>query len=46
MPNLKVLNLSENPISAANPVNYRMVAIKYLPNLEKLDDVPVNFIER
>jgi hypothetical protein len=43
---LKVLNLSENPISAANPANYRLIAIKYLPNLEKLDDVPVNFIER
>ena len=40
------MNLSENPISAANPNTYRLVALKYLPNLEKLDDVLVNFVER
>jgi len=46
LPYLKVLNLSENPISAANPSTYRLVTLKYLPNLEKLDDVLVNFVER
>ena len=40
------MNLSENPISAANPSTYRLVTLKYLPNLEKLDDVLVNFVER
>lgn len=35
-PNLKVLWLSENPIS--NKKNYRLTVISYLPNLEKLDD--------
>jgi len=35
---LKVLNLSENPISTALP-GYRLLVIKSLPNLEKLDDI-------
>lgn len=38
-PNLKVLWLSENPISAYP--NYRMFVLKILPNLTKLDEVEV-----
>lgn len=37
---LKVLNLSENPICEGLP-NYRQQVIKMLPWLDKLDDVPV-----
>ena len=39
LPNLRVLWLSENPISA-HP-NYRMRVLNALPNLTKLDEVDV-----
>jgi hypothetical protein len=45
--NLKVLNLGENPISATQggiPF-YRSVVLKYIPWLEKLDDVAVSYDE-
>lgn len=42
---LRVLNLLENPISTALP-NYRLAAIKLLPKLEKLDDIPITPKER
>lgn len=45
--NLRVLNLSENPISAEQgglPC-YRKVVLKHVPWLEKLDDVPVNYAD-
>jgi Leucine-rich repeat (LRR) protein len=41
---LKVLNLAENPISSILPF-YRTVTIKFLPWLEKLDDIPVTPVE-
>ena len=44
LPKLKVLNLAENPICSAG-VDYRAVVLKYLPNLEKLDDVAVTYQE-
>ena len=40
--NLRVLNLSENPISQELP-GYRLVVLKYLPKLEKLDDIAVSY---
>ena len=43
--NLKVLNLSENRISSKNASHYRLMVIKSCPGLEKLDDIPVNFVE-
>lgn len=42
---MKVLNLSENPISTALP-GYRLLVIKMLPNLEKLDDVAISYYEK
>ena len=41
---LKVLSLIENPISRLLP-NYRLMVLKYLPQLEKLDDIPVTHEE-
>ena len=45
--NLKVLNLAENPISADHGglPHYRTCVLHFLPHLEKLDDVAVNFEE-
>ena len=40
LPNLKVLWLSENPCSIWN--QYRDYVIQELPQLEKLDDLPIN----
>ena len=37
--------MSENPISTSLP-GYRLLVIKYLPNLEKLDDVAVTYQEK
>ena len=42
--NLRILNLAENPISVCLPF-YRKVVLKFLPWLEKLDDVPVSDLE-
>jgi len=42
---LKTLNLAENPISSSLP-GYRLLVIKALPSLEKLDDVEVSYQER
>jgi len=39
---LKVLNLGENPISSQLP-GYRLLVLKTLPDLEKLDDVAVSY---
>ena len=39
---LKVLNLAENPISSSLP-GYRMLVIKMIPSLEKLDDIEVSY---
>ena len=41
--NLTTLNMSENPIT--NLPNYRLMVLKYLPRLEKLDDVAVSYQE-
>ena len=41
---LKVLNLSENPIAEQLP-QYRLMVIKSIPTLEKLDDVMVSYEE-
>ena len=41
---LKVLNLSENPIAEQLP-HYRLMVIKSIPSLEKLDDVMVSYEE-
>jgi Leucine-rich repeat (LRR) protein len=39
---LRILNLSENPIATELP-HYRLMVLKYLPKLEKLDDVVVSY---
>ena len=39
-----MLNLAENPISVEIP-RYRLVVLKHLPNLDKLDDVAVTYQE-
>ena len=44
LPNLRVLNLTDNPISQSL-ANYRMAVIKFLPHLDKLDDLPVSPLE-
>jgi len=41
---LKVLNLSENPIATKLP-QYRLMVIKNIPSLEKLDDVMISYEE-
>jgi len=41
---LRTLNLSENPISEGLP-HYRLMVLKYLPKLEKLDDIVVTYQE-
>jgi cilla- and flagella-associated protein len=41
--NLTTLNMSENPITTLP--NYRLMVLKYLPRLEKLDDVEVSYQE-
>lgn len=38
--NLKILNLSENPVCDSK--NYRLKVIEILPQLTKLDDIPVS----
>lgn len=43
-PNLKVLWLSENPL--ADTKNYRLIVIRSLPNLTKLDDTVISAEER
>lgn len=35
--------MSENPITSLP--NYRLMVLKYLPRLEKLDDIQVNYQE-
>ena len=45
LPNLRVLNLSDNPIAQDLPF-YRIAVLKFAPNLEKLDDIPVTFEEK
>ena len=44
LPNLKVLWLVDNPCSEIN--NYRLIVIKYLPNLIKLDNFNITEQER
>ncbi|KAG9391421.1 Leucine-rich repeat [Carpediemonas membranifera] len=44
LPNLKTLWLSDNPI--ADAPQYRLFVIANLPNLEKLDDTPIEEDER
>jgi hypothetical protein len=41
---LRTLNLSENPIATELP-HYRLMVLKYLPKLEKLDDIVVSYQE-
>ena len=41
---LKVLNLAENPMCDELPY-YRLMVLKHLPQLEKLDDIAVSFEE-
>ena len=44
LPNLRVLWLMENP--CANIDNYRLIVIKALPNLVKLDNANISQEER
>jgi len=42
---LKTLNLAENPLSSTLP-GYRLLVVKNLPNLEKLDDIQISYAEK